>query len=201
MTFGWKRLGNMLDIDSAEAQDLWQSGHRFTSRAKEALAVEVFRQGRLVPEDVVTVFISAELFHDPGADRSITFHTGHHGEIIRRLVADQRFPRWLHDAVEQVSWGAWQAARTNAALVIGVYCKSGKHRSVAATAVLQHCLEVMEPWASVTVDIHHTSTPYWASSGCGNCLRTCQAPSATRTDALREARQALRLVLPELTWC
>ena len=85
------------------------------------------------------IHIDAREFRDPSHD--LRYHNGMHPEIIARMVAHQHFPHWLanvhHEFVTVLSeWGSRHAAQPTMSVII--YCRSGRHRAVAASEILKH---------------------------------------------------------------
>ena len=81
----------------------------------------------------------ARCFSDPycGSNRR---HTGHHPEIICGVCSSPNFRHWLIRLKHKVAQEVAQLG-TDKMLRIAFYCRSGKHRRVTATYILQHILE------------------------------------------------------------
>ena len=91
------------------------------------------------------VQLDARCFRDPGAEELID-HTGMHPVIISRLVAAKEFPLWAGAARGQIleAVRGRERDRLRGPVTVLVFCRSGKHRAVAAAAIIKH--------ASITVD-------------------------------------------------
>ena len=68
-------------------------------------------------------------------------HNGRHPEIIARMVAHHKFPRWLANVHREFvtvlnEWGSRHAAQPTMSVII--YWHSGRHRAVAASEILKH---------------------------------------------------------------
>lgn len=127
----------------------------------------------------VDVVCDARDFPDPDA-RGLTWHTGHNHVIIARIVRHRNFRRWLRG----FSLKFFEACRDKAgsdtgsgdgpvALAIAVYCKSGKHRSVATALILKRILTT-EGWHCDA--IRHLSEKRWERSCRGRCEECTQPP-------------------------
>mmetsp|Transcript_103205 Transcript_103205/g.199975 ORF Transcript_103205/g.199975 Transcript_103205/m.199975 type:complete len:289 (-) Transcript_103205:985-1851(-) len=127
---------------------------------------------------IVDVLVDARCFPDPEAMQYCK-HTGHHYGIITRICQHRNFGRWLNSVRARIGEAAAvSAARGDAgpagpSLTIGVYCRSGKHRSVAAAIILQHVL-CRDGWDCR--DPRHLSAPRWSSCCKGQCSE-CRNPS------------------------
>ena len=83
--------------------------------------------------------LDARVFRDPS--RELCGHCGRHPDIIARLVHHSSFPTWLAAAKKEFTgllgdWGGRRAYRST--ICVLVFCRSGRHRSVAASEVLAH---------------------------------------------------------------
>ena len=89
--------------------------------------------------------LDARCFTDPGRTELLD-HTGMHPAIISRLVATKEFPLWAGAARGQILEAVHEHERDRlqGPVTVLVFCRSGKHRAVAAAAIIKH--------ASITVD-------------------------------------------------
>ena len=84
------------------------------------------------------------MFSDPDKGH-LRRHTGRHHEIIARMVAHKMFGSWVRNAHRTlakvfINWGGGPI------LPAVVYCRSGRHRSVAASEILKEVLSLVEGW-------------------------------------------------------
>lgn len=133
------------------------------------------------------LLIDARVFPDPEA-LSLTRHTGHHPEIVSRISKHWNFRRWLRGVrkklVEAIK-NADVAAPTRNKIVVAVYCRAGKHRSVAASIILERIFK-NECW-EVPQITHLSSVRGWGKSCKGKCEECIKEPDPTREDALKNA--------------
>eukprot|EP00927_Polykrikos_kofoidii_P051760 TRINITY_DN45556_c0_g1_i1.p1 TRINITY_DN45556_c0_g1~~TRINITY_DN45556_c0_g1_i1.p1 ORF type:complete len:558 (-),score=101.37 TRINITY_DN45556_c0_g1_i1:107-1780(-) len=148
-------------------------------------------------EPHVNVIIDARPFDDPEA-RSLTKHSGMHPDIIARIVQHQRFGKWLHDLKSNVTWALEEANKKVQSkmplLRVAIYCKAGRHRSVAGAIILRHILHA-EGW-QCNRPLRHLSQKDWPKGMCkGNC-DACRSPTGekleTRNTALNDALEKWR---------
>jgi hypothetical protein len=142
---------------------------------------------------IVDILLDARCFPDPEALKYCK-HSGHHHGIITRICQHRNFSRWLGDVRKRLGAAAAASAARGAAgpaaplLTIAVYCRSGKHRSVAAALILQHVLR-REGW--VCRDPQHLSEPRWSSCCKGQCVE-CKNPPQELQNTLDKALLAWR---------
>ena len=102
--------------------------------------------GRL-GEHRVDLVIDARKFPDRG-NRKITGHPGFHPENMQRILWHKDFGSCLADV--WVRWRRAVAAQMKdrpgkpLEMVVAVYCRSGKHRSLAIAECLRHIGEIVE---------------------------------------------------------
>jgi len=134
------------------------------------------------------VIVDARAFPDPDC-LSLRGHTGCHHEIIARLVRHQNFRRWLAKLKADFDRSA-AAARASAQgagwgnladLGVALYCKSGKHRSVAGAIIMRHIL-LAEGWSCP--DMRHLSQNFWGRRCCGGLCEECRKPPASLQECL-----------------
>ena len=109
-------------------------------------------------------------FHDPRRSE-LQDHLGRHPEIIARLVADRNFPRWLaYVRREFVSvlreWGSRVAATATMSVI--VFCRSGRHRSVAGSEILRHVASHVEFFECLPT-VHCSLDGRFADCCCPKC--------------------------------
>ena len=102
------------------------------------------------------IYLDARVFRDPERE-DVRRHTGRHYEIIARMVGHQNFRSWMRNAhctLKRV-FRNW----TGGPIVpVVVFCRSGRHRSVAASELLKGALLRVEGWRfaptkHITIDI------------------------------------------------
>lgn len=132
----------------------------------------------------VDVVVDARRFPDPDA-YSLTRHIGVHHEIIARLVRHRNFPRWFKGVKQQFL----DLAGATASMSMAIYCKAGKHRSVAGATILEHCLRE-EGW---DCSLRHLSQTQWNKKYCcqGLC-EECRNPPKELEDTLGTALRMWR---------
>ena len=139
------------------------------------------------------------MFHDAGSRK----HVGSNDEIVdgivqRRLACrlrrcPARFPQFLD------SWYAWlminrQISKGSQVRIV-MYCKSGRHRSVAAALVAHHLFETTQGLPVPKGTVHLCET-WWASLCPSNC-RPCTKQSLIRDTALQRAREMWKELLKQ----
>ena len=136
------------------------------------------------------VVYDARCFSDPyrGSNRG---HTGQHAEIICGVCNSPHFRDWLIRLKHKVAQEVAQIG-TNKILRIAFYCKSGRHRSVAATYILQHILENQ----GFRVQVCHLSENSW---GRHMCMGTCAYCKTHKDRLLQQKESALAAAVAE--WC
>ena len=100
------------------------------------------------------IYLDARVFSDPDGARD---HTGRHRDIIARMVDHQNFRSWMRNAHRTLKrvFRNW----TGGPIVpVVVFCRSGRHRSVAASELLKGALLRVEGWRfaptkHMTIDI------------------------------------------------
>lgn len=124
------------------------------------------------PSDVI---LDARMFPDPDA-ALLTRHSGRHHRIITRLCQHRNFPSWLNNAKRRFKEAFMSVGKRGSpspqSLSVAVYCRRGKHRSVAAACILHH---IFESEGFECPQIKHLSYAHWR-----NCCRLecweCQNP-------------------------
>ena len=98
--------------------------------------------------------IDCRIFNNPDLDRRLTKHIGAHPQIIADLLGDARnINICFRQAAQALSRNAGRVV-PKTRLVIGIFCKSGTHRSVAMTLLLTSVLRN----SGVQVDV----AQYWS---------------------------------------
>ena len=130
----------------------------------------------------VDIVYDARDVHDPDGHR-LRDHTGHRHQIISRIISDRRFYRWLFGMHRKFYKARDDKLMNNEGrgegpihITVAVYCRSGKHRSVAAAMVLRHIFQA-EGWSREEVPTHLSRTQ-WGNKCCkGNCNECAQKPN------------------------
>jgi len=141
----------------------------------------------------VDMVIDARCFPDYHA-WNLSRHIGVHPEILTRLVQHPRFPRYIKSLRHQWS-ERWQSALQQQKgpellFVVAVYCRAGKHRSVAVSQCLAHIGKAVQ---SLEVrDVQHLSRPRWGRNLCKGSCDECRGFSKERQSALEKAEQLWR---------
>ena len=96
------------------------------------------------------------MFSDPDGDRD---HTGRHQGIIARTVAHTAWAGWLraaHRKLKEVirNWAGGPI------IPVVVFCRSGRHRSVAASELLKGAFQHADGWefwqsVHISIDMEH----------------------------------------------
>ena len=85
-------------------------------------------------EDMQIVVLDGRMFPDLSSE--LQMHYGTHSRIVRLICDHDMFVEWLRMAKNAIS----QSLRPGQLAIIAVYCRSGKHCSVALAVVLEHIL-------------------------------------------------------------
>ena len=128
------------------------------------------------------VILDARPFINPEGsnDKSgLSEHVGFHPDIIAGVLDNPHFSNWLKEAKRKV----YQAAEeSEGEIALGIFCTSGRHRSVALSVILGGILRA-EGFSTRTT---HLSANRWrgcAGKGCDYCSRS----DSKRDDAIQEA--------------
>jgi len=167
-----------------------RGGHR-GPLVDEGLVGQTLLVARRVEPGTVIVPIDTRMITDP-ARRSSGRHVGFSGEIMREFVNHAGFEAWLRSTMTAVARAIGDVVPTREPQTICVvlYCKSGTHRSVAASLIVQHILESTSNGVRPSGGIDHTCRVAWTRY-CGGCSG-CRNPSTERTMALTRARAIWR---------
>ena len=105
--------------------------------------------------------IDARVFGDPSRD--LRAHCGRHPGIIARMVHHQAFGGWLTGVFYDFAaiLGQWgKSVPYQDIMFVLVYCRSGKHRAVAASEILSHVVMSVESMECLPA-IHCTLRPHY----------------------------------------
>lgn len=156
-------------------------------REEDRLRAELKTRGL----ETVHVLLSAHVFHDPDAcEKGLNIHTGRHPRIIGALVDSDDFLRWIQEAMQKISAEKEKAIASGNvfSLSVVVFCKSGKHRSVAACIVLRHilCMGGVYPFLRIQDPID-LSCREWGPNCCRGVCPECLSMDGGREAALNYA--------------
>ena len=135
------------------------------------------------------VILDARMFPDPDS-QNLRRHSGRHHGIITRLCEHRNFDGWLWHA-KQVILRACQRKcaqvgmdRKAWCVTVALYCRSGKHRSVAGARIIEH---ILASAGFESVPVTHLSQSRWGSSMCKGMCFECQNPPPELQDVLNRA--------------
>ena len=120
-------------------------------------------------EPHVDLVLDARNFPDPHR-RKITSHPGFYPENMNRIVQNTEFKPYLED----ISKKKWRRAVTKQMearpglplqMVVAVYCRSGKHRSLAVAECLSHIGETVEGLMFLA-PVKNFAKPRWGNEMC-----------------------------------
>lgn len=166
-TFGLECLdGELAD----RCNELGGGAHAIIPEAEIADALE----RRKFPSDVI---LDARMFPDPDA-ALLTRHSGRHHLIITRLCQHRNFGWWLQNAKAQFRKALHRQERRGTGpmgpkISVAVYCRRGKHRSVAAACILKHIF-LMDGFRCP--EISHLSYVHWRNCCKMQCAECLQPP-------------------------
>lgn len=131
-------------------------------------------QRRKFPSDVI---LDARMFPDPDA-ALLTRHSGRHHLIITRLCQHRNFGWWLQHAKAQFRKALHRQEKRGIGpmgpkISVAVYCRRGKHRSVAAACILKHIF-LTEGFRCP--EISHLSYAHWRNCCKMQCAECLQPP-------------------------
>ena len=131
--------------------------------------------------------LDARCFNDPNAGE-LNRHIGRHPEIITRLIDHGAFEKWLAHAGQRLSDAIYERAGAGIQypLLVLVFCRSGRHRAIAATEVLEYVAERIEMLQCLPTI--HLGLEYFRARGADHCK--CSA-CWENTDEERDAERKL----------
>jgi len=127
----------------------------------------------------VDIILDARKFPDFKAQH-LTRHTGIHPAIIERITLHDKFPSYLLDLRKKWRRAVYQHSVEQPGapvrLVVALYCRTGKHRSVAVAECLRHIAEAAEDFH--VYGVVHLSRSKWnknvCKGGCEECMSSAQ---------------------------
>ena len=123
------------------------------------------------------VVLDARMFQDPdkrrGQDRA---HIGLHAEKQLEVTRHKELPAWMRRARQAISSRIASIA-PGSKLGVLVYCRKGAHRSVAAGALLHHCLFMRSKDLNILPVWHWSKRHLWRNSYCGECKECVDSQS------------------------
>jgi len=132
--------------------------------------------------------IDARDFHDPTRG-ALTRHIGKHPKIIAGICQNRNFDRWLRHTKRCFKriWNQPKAPNLEK-MTIAVFCRAGRHRSVAVSIILFHILTN----EGYTCEFpKHLSSYHWRRCCGGNCDE-CTAPGEELDVVLNAALKSWR---------
>ena len=114
------------------------------------------------------IYLDARVFTDP-AHGDLRDHNGRHHRIIAGMVGHPAWGDWLrhaHVTLERV-FRNWEGGPM---LPVVVFCRSGRHRSVAAAEILKYAF-VRLKWYKFAPTMHITIDEHLAGCRCQECER------------------------------
>ena len=155
-SFGLENMNNQLAQECAHLRNFEQPEIEVLRRAFQSCQV-----------GDIDVFVDARPFPDPEAG-DLRGHVGNHPQIIARMAEHKNFRFWLSHVHREIRL-VLQRERT---VRIGLFCKKGRHRSVAAAWLLKHIGE-REGW---TCTVTHLCSDKW-NYRCREWCRECREGS------------------------
>ena len=165
-SFGLENMNNQLAQECAHLRNFEQPEIEVLRRAFQSCQV-----------GDIDVFVDARPFPDPEAG-DLRGHVGNHPQIIARMAEHKNFRFWLSHVHREIRL-VLQRERT---VRIGLFCKKGRHRSVAAAWLLKHIGE-REGWMCT---VTHLCSHKWTDTCGGRCDQCGE-------DSLGEARRQMAL--------
>ena len=175
ITFG---LGN------CDSELIALSDHRGGASHAEISEEELLAALHRKQEGDVDLVIDARRFPNPERTHN-TLHIGVHPDIIDQIVRHRNFPQFLKYV--RARWRSVIRTRrsrgdSTVSMVIAVYCKSGKHRSVAVAECLR---EIGQRVQNLNfVGRHDLSENSWGRKICRGTCPECTTPSVVKQAAL-----------------
>ena len=128
--------------------------------------------------------IDMRSFRDAGRSE-LRDHNGRHPEIIARMVAHHKFSRWLANLHREFvtvlsEWGSRHAY--TATMFMIVFCRSGRHRAVAASEILKHVAAHVELLQCLPT-VHCSLDPLYCL--CTSCMSNRPNCQSVRKSMLR----------------
>ena len=129
----------------------------------------------------VSLIVDARCFPDPSSVYNHTLNcNGTHPEIVARICNHRKFKLWLSKLKRQFALAIAQGG-PDLKFTMAMYCRSGKHRSVAAAVIAKHILEY-EGWRCSP--LNHLSMRFWTRKMRNDLY---QDEDLVRADALEKA--------------
>jgi len=138
VTFGLENCDDIL----AEQCHQYGGGGGATVRVNDEDLLAALQRSGVPNADVI---IDARQFPQQ-EEKPLTKHTGNHPEVIKQLVHHRNFDKWLpwvkrKFTKSMIDWFQQEDKQHGAdrrQFIVVMYCKSGQHRSVAASEILRH---------------------------------------------------------------
>lgn len=164
-----------------ELVNLCSTSEAFVNVSDEAMREALVR----LKAGNVQVISDTRRFCDPAAVGNLTKHLGEHPETLKRMSATRKFGPWLRGLRMDIQKVLFTQSPTEDREVrVALYCRSGKHRSVAGARFLAYIAE----WEGWDCKVEHLARKHWVRTCKGVC-DDCQGKNdpQTRQEALDEA--------------
>ena len=148
--------------------------HRILAALEEQSVPGVTRQSK------VYMFHCTQ-FKNP-KNRNLSKHVGWNPDIIKGVVTHHGFKGWL---LQVRDTALKSIGRDHSIPVLVFVCNKGRHRSVACTSLVSHCLETVN---KVNCTRWHLASYMWHRGTCDGCS-VCTGKSALRDIYMEKARQ------------
>jgi hypothetical protein len=117
--------------------------------------------------------VDCRMFFDPAGH---TGHVGLHSRVVEGVVRHPEFAAWMAGVVRGIDSHVQEAASQGTParglrVVVAFYCKSGRHRSVAAASLVAGCIATsdFERLGLVFGDTTHLARGFWGGRMCNGC--------------------------------
>ena len=128
------------------------------------------------PPDLI---FDARHFRDPDAHQLGRLHPGMHPQLLEKFVQHKDFKPYMQQVARLWREAVEKKKRRGENFVVFVYCRWGKHRSVAIAELLQRIGVAVEGLQSRKIT--HLSKRHWGWSKCrGNCQECAHDPGGVR---------------------
>ena len=181
--------GNVRGNQARVFQDMVNAGTQHGAVSQD-LVMQCFMAAGL--SDSVICAVDCRQFFDPAGH---TRHVGFHSDVVCGVVSHRSFASWVAGVVRGLANCVQQAVEGGHAVrglrvTLAIYCKSGRHRSVAAAAVLASCLATSQfrKLNLVLGQQKHLAAGFWSGRTCSGCAE-CHEVDAKKQRALRDARK------------
>lgn len=165
-------------LETLDRELTWQCNHlgggaRCTIPEKDVAAALRRVQGGAEAENLL--ILDARPFPDPNSwVLSQLGHSGRHHQIVGSLCHHRNFWYWLRDVKRRFQ----KELEKSGDISVAIYCKRGKHRSVAAAVILRHIFQSEGYQCS---NAWHMSYKQWSFCCYLDCDVCCNPPEEMQT--------------------